>query len=254
MGLFKRLFGRNKETLHTEVKITHEYVKHDVHKVPSAKVLYKKTCPEMIRYKIRGRNNQTQRLCTVKMVALASDDQNAVIAATNLYDVQSCEVILPDPATERQINYAADLGIINPEQYSKDDMSCLITRATHEEDRDDMTPVDQSLAKMAAQYGIYLSVFSGEKRALDCLWLKFTEEEKIRFLIFCIHQNLLRKQTYDLEQSSFIDLYDRFVKDYHNDQRLLRSLSNYIGSDLSLHKELNKQRNAYKIVSEYLSK
>lgn len=43
MGLFKRLFGRNKETLHTKVKITHEYVKHDVHKVPSAKVLYKKT-------------------------------------------------------------------------------------------------------------------------------------------------------------------------------------------------------------------
>jgi len=78
MGLFKRLFGNNKATLHVEVGISHEYVKHEI---PDASVLYKKTCPEMIRYKIRGRDNRSKRLCTVKKVVLASVDQNSVIAA-----------------------------------------------------------------------------------------------------------------------------------------------------------------------------
>lgn len=251
MGLFKRLFGGNNEALLVEVNVSHERINPEI---PPASTLYKKTCPEMVRYKIRGRNNRTKRLCTVRTVALASDDQNVIIKTADLYDIQSCEVVLPDPATERQISYATDLGIVHPEQYSKDDMSCLITRATHEEDRDDTIPVDQSLAKMAAVHGIYLSVFSGEKRALNALWLQFTEEEKLRFLVFCIHQTHLKKTDYNLEYSPYRDLYERFVRDYRDDQRLLRSLSNYIGSDLSLHRELNKQRNAYKIVSEYLSK
>lgn len=251
MGLFKRLFGENDEAIHVEVSISCERMNPEI---PPANILYKKTCPEMVRYKIRGRNNRTKRLCTVRIVALASDDQSVIIKTADLYDVQSCEVVLPDPATERQISYATDLGIVHPERYSKDDMSCLITRATHEENRDDTIPVDQSLAKLAAVHGIYLSVFSGEKRALNALWLQFTEEEKLRFLAFCIHQTHLRKTDYNLEYSPYLDLYDRFVRDYHDDPRLLRSLSNYIGSDLSLHRELNKQRNAYKIASEYLSK
>lgn len=103
-------------------------------------------------------------------------------------------MIIPDPPTERQLRYAADLGIVISDNYSKDDISCLITRAVYEEDRDDMIPVDQSLAKMAADYDIYLSMFSGEKRVLDCLWVKFEEDEKLKFLTFCIHQNLLGKK------------------------------------------------------------
>lgn len=252
MGFFKRLFSSNDEVaVHVEVGISHEHIKPVI---PNANILYKKTCPEMVRYKIRGRNNRTKRLCTIRLVAMASDAQDSVIETTDLYNVQSCEVLLPDPATERQVSYATDLGIIHPEQYSKDDMSCLITRATHDEERDDMIPVDQSLAKLIAEHGIYLSVFCGEKRALNSLWIQFTEEEKLRFLIFCIHQTYLKKTDYNLEQSPYLDLYDRFVRDYRDDQQLHRSLSNYIGSDLSLHKELNKQRNAYKIVSKYLSK
>lgn len=250
MGLFKRLFGNNKETLHVEIGISHEYVKHEI---PDASVLYKKTCPEMIRYKIRGRDNRSKRLCTVKKVVLASVDQNSVIAATNLYDVQSCEVIIPDPPTERQLSYAADLGIVISDNYSKDDISCLITRAVYEEDRDDMIPVDQSLAKMAADYDIYLSMFSGEKRVLDCLWVKFEEDEKLKFLIFCIHQNLLGKKDYDIDHSSYLDLYGRFAEAHRDDQQLRRSLSRYVGSDLSLHKAPNRNRMAYTIVAEFLA-
>ena len=238
-------------TLHTEVNITREYVKPEI---PSAKVLYKKTCPEMVRYKIRGRNKDTKRLCTVRKIALASADQNSVIAATGLYDVQSCEVIPPEPATERQISYAADLGIVHPEQYSKDEISCLITRAKNDTDRDDMTSVDVSLARMAADRDIYLSVFSGEKGVLDSLWRQFTEEEKMQFLIFCIHQNLLGKRDYDLAHSPFLDLYDRFVNEYRADEQMHRSLMRYTGSDLSLQKAPNVNRNAYRIVRDYLNK
>lgn len=250
MGLFKRLFGNNKEMLHVEVGISHEYVKPEI---PNASVLYKKTCPEMIRYKIRGRDNRSKRLCTVKKIVLASVDQSSVIATTNLYDIQSCEVIIPDPPTERQLSYATDLGIIISDNYSKDDISCLITRALYEEDRDDMIPVDQSLAKMAADRDIYLSVFSGEKRALDYLWFKFEEDDKLRFLIFCIHQNLQGEKDYDIGCSSYLDLYDRFVESHRDDQQLRRSLSRYVGSDLSLHKAPNRNRMAYTIVTEFLA-
>lgn len=258
MGLFKWLLGGGKKEkeaetviLHTEVNITREYVKPEI---PSAKVLYKKTCPEMVRYKIRGRNKDTKRLCTVRKVALASADQDSVIAATGLYDVQSCEVIPPDPATERQISYAADLGIVRPEQYSKDELSCLITRAKNDTDRDDMVPVDTSLARMAVDRDIYLSVFSGEKGALDSLWRQFTEDEKMRFLIFCIDQNLSGKQDYDLQHSPHLDLYDHFANEYRTDEPLHRSLTRYTGSDLSLQKTPNTNRNAYRIVRDYLNK
>ena len=145
-------------------------------------------------------------------------------------------------------------GINLSDDYTKEDISCLITRAVHEEDRDDMIPVDLSLAKMVADHNICLSVFSGEKRALNALWFQLSKEEQLRFFIFCIHQNRLKCHSYDLEHSPYLDYYDRFVKEYKDNESLRRSLSGYVGSDLSLNKKPNKQRNAYKIANEFLIK
>lgn len=216
--------------------------------------LQKKTCPEMNIYKIRGRHPETKRLRTVRRVALEPADQEAVIASSGLYDIQFCEIEEQELPSERQINYAIDLGINLSDDYTKEDISCLITRAVHEEDRDDMIPVDLSLAKMVAEHNICLSIFSGEKRALNALWFQLSKEEQLKFFIFCIHQNRLKCHSYDLEHSPYLDYYDRFVEEYKDNESLRRSLSGYVGSDLSLNKKPNKQRNAYKIVNEFLIK
>lgn len=244
MGFLKRLFGT--PVVHTEVEIAHGKVEPQV----NLKNLYKKTCPKMNVYKIRGRNRATGRIRTVRKVALASSSQEEVVASCSLYDIQSFEVDM-EPPTEAQLNYAKDLGVAVSDNYSKNDVSCLITRASSDDGRDDMIPVDINLAKMLADRDVCLSEFSGEKRALDLLWTQLSEGEKIRFFIFCIHQNCLRKQDYDLENSPYLDLYNDFINKYRDNQQFKKSLAGYIGSDLSLHKEPNRRRNAYKIASEY---
>ena len=117
-----------------------------------------------------------------------------------------------------------------------------------------MIPVDLSLAKMVAEHNICLSIFSGEKRALNALWFQLSKEEQLKFFIFCIHQNRLKCHSYDLEHSPYLDYYDRFVEEYKDNESLRRSLSGYVGSDLSLNKKPNKQRNAYKIANAFLIK
>lgn len=249
MGLFKRLFS--KPTVQIEVGITHELVESPR---MDSNDLYRKTCPKMQIYKIRGRSCETKRLRTIRKVALDSADRDKIISFSGLYDVQTFETIEKELPTEAQINYATDLGIALSDKYSKNDLSCLISRMTGDTDRDDMIPVELNLAKLAAEHNVYLSEFSGEKRALNCLWSQLSEDEKILFFIFCVHQNILNDCNYNLRHTPYLDLYECFVRDYRDDQQLLRSLSNYVGSDLSLHKEPNRQRNAYKIASEYLTK
>ena len=248
MGLLGRLFGFGRPKLRIDATIE------DSPSIPrlSKEELHKKTCPKMNVYKIRGRHPETKRLRTVRRVALEPIDQEALFASSGLYDIQSFEIEELEAPSERQISYAIGLGINLSDDYTKEDVSCLITRAVHEEDRDDMIPVDPSLARLAADYNIYLSEFSGEKRALDTLWYQLPKEEELIFFIFCIHQNLLGNHDYDFRNSPHLDLYGRFAEEYKDNESLRRSLRNYYGSDLSLNKKPNKQRNAYKIASEFL--
>lgn len=162
MGLFKRLFS--KPTVQIEVGITHELIKSPR---MDSNDLYRKTCPKMQIYKIRGRSFETKRLCTIRRVALDSADRDEIISFSGLYDVQTFEAIERELPTEAQINYAMDLGITLSDEYSKDDLSCLISRMTGETNRDDMIPVELNLAKLAADHNVYLSEFSGEKKSFE---------------------------------------------------------------------------------------
>jgi hypothetical protein len=252
MGFFRRLFGERTLNIRTEVTVDHERC--EVPRRPIAKEIYVKTCPEMHVYKIRGRSPETKRLRTVRRVHLSSSSREEVIASCGLYDVQEIEILEQEPPTESQIRYAVSLGIALSDEYSKEDLSCLITRVINEEDRDDTTPVDYNLAKLAADHNIYLSAYSGEKRALDSLWLQFAEDERLLFFIFCTHQKYLKKRDYDLYHSPYISVYKKFVEDYRSDEQFQRSLSRYIGSDLSVYKAPNMRRNACKIATEYLLK
>ena len=254
LNLFKRLFGGKPEPSESAKASFSVTLTHSVHEtpLPPKEELYKLTCPKMYIFKVRGRYPETKRLRTVKCFTLDPDDRDSIISQSGLYDIQSIEETSLDPATDAQISYATHLGIELSPDYSIRDLSCLITRAIRDEDRDDITPVDYNLAKMAAHRGIYLSQFSGEKNALDCLWASFSIDERLRFLIFCIHQNFLNKQDYDIEHSPYLDRYNKFAEENISNQQLLRSLSNYCGSDLSLYRNPNRQRNAYKIAVEYL--
>lgn len=84
MGLFKRLFS--KPTVQIEVGITHELIKSPR---MDSNDLYRKTCPKMQIYKIRGRSFETKRLCTIRRVALDSADRDEIISFSGLYDVQN---------------------------------------------------------------------------------------------------------------------------------------------------------------------
>lgn len=216
--------------------------------------LYRKTCPEMISYKIRGRAADTNRIRTEIAVRLKPFEPEDFKKEGTFTEIKTVELIQPEPPSIRQVGYAENLGIQLPDHCCKEDVSCLISRFAGETDRDNMIDVRPTLANYAARKGVFLSVYSGEMRALNLLWYSLSDEEKIIFFIFCIHQNLIGNKEYDVINSTYYPAYKEFANEVSNNIEFLRSIARYVGSDLSLNQKPNEKRNAYAIAREFLVK
>lgn len=214
--------------------------------------LYQKTCPEMVIYKVRGRSSETNRIRTEVIVRVLPFDAEAIYSDPAFTEIVSIQKVNPEPPTLSQIKYAEDLALHLPDGCGKRDASCLITRKLQDEDEDDKIFVHPSLAEFAATNGVFLSTYCGERRALDEVWRKLSDEKKLEFLVFCIHQSIKGKVFYNMDKDMNLPLYIKFAEVNSKNMKLLRSVANYRGSDLSLKRKPNKNRNAYTIAKNYL--
>lgn len=210
-----------------------------------------KTCPEMVEYTVRGRSVITHRIRTEERVSLASDpyDPSSDSAFSEIISCEKCFY----PATEAQLNYLRVLNVDFPPGLSLRDASCLISRALGEIEPDELISVSKELAEIAAAKGIYLSKYCLDGLALNEIWYRMANSEKVEFFIFCLYQNLVGNKDYKLEESKTLPLFEEFREKYENDETFLRYITVYYGSELSVFKPfVNRNRGAYKVAYSFL--
>lgn len=210
-----------------------------------------KTCPEMVEYSVKGRSAITRRIRAEERVSLASDpyDPSSDSAFSEIVSCEKCFY----PATEAQLNYLRVLNVDFPPGLSLRDASCLISRALGEIEPDELIPVSKELAEIAAAKGIYLSKYCLDGLALNEIWYRMANSEKVEFFIFCLYQNLVGNKDYKLGESKTLPLFEEFREKYENDETFLRYITVYCGSELSVFKPfVNHNRGAYKVAYSFL--
>ena len=169
-----------------------------------------------------------------------------------------------DPPTDRQLEYAKDLGIRIPKNACKEDVSALISRSV---DNDDSVP-NPELIDFATQHHLMFSSYIGKKALYDLVFRELPLEDKIAFFCFSIYRYLCEDRTANLEKSRHKQLFYLFAAEYSANEKFVEKMLEYHGRDLRYFGTLKvKTENgsfittggdtknyAYKAAKTYLSK
>ena len=129
--------------------------------------------------------------------------------------------VLSEP-TERQLAYLKDLGVFIPDGITKDDASCMISRATGEDDLESPGP---ELVALAVGLGVRFSAFIGAAGLLRQIVGQTGERDRAALFGYAVRQSLqgsgLGNMLEDPAVGSFYDFADQVAAD----PALLRSLN-----------------------------
>lgn len=135
--------------------------------------------------------------------------------------------VLNEP-TERQLSYLKDLGVHIPDGITKDDASCMISRATGEDDLESPSP---ELVALAVGLGVQFSAFVGASGLLQRIVRQSSERDRAALFGYAVRQSLqgvgLGNMLEDPENGRFYDFADQVVAD----PALLRSLTGREAAD-----------------------
>jgi len=129
--------------------------------------------------------------------------------------------VLCEP-TERQLAYLKDLGVFIPDGITKDDASCMISRATGEDDLESPSP---ELVALAAGLGVQFSAFVGASGLLRQIVGQIGERDRAALFGYAVRQSLQGSSLGNmLEDPAVGSLYD-FADQVVADPALVRSLT-----------------------------
>lgn len=121
--------------------------------------------------------------------------------------------VLSEP-TERQLAYLKDLGVFIPDGITKDDASCMISRATGEDDLESPGP---ELVALAVGLGVRFSAFIGAAGLLRQIVGQTGERDRAALFGYAVRQSLqgsgLGNMLEDPAVGSFYDFADQVAAD-----------------------------------------
>jgi hypothetical protein len=144
-------------------------------------------------YKVRGVNSTSGRSKGVTVSAHTEIEAIILGKEKGLIDPVIEEIIEISEPSERQIEYAKDLGILIPADANIEDVSALISRNLE----DDYDP-DIGLIEFAESFRLKFSKFIGNKSLCDLLFYKLEGEHKSAFFVFQIYKQLVNEESTNL--------------------------------------------------------
>ena len=167
---------------------------------------------------------------TRKAWLLAYDEQHAIDRATALGYVPLYEVTLGEheAPTERQLNYLKDLGVVIPDGITKDDASCLISRATGEDSEEGPSP---ALVALAFGMNKYFSAFIGADGLLSDIVYGSNDRNRAALYAYGVRQCMRGEPFGNMLEDPDLSVYYAFADKVLADEALLRSLSGREPSD-----------------------
>lgn len=178
-------------------------------------------------YKVSGINEATNRKKSIKLEGLSEDDAIESASKQGLKEITAIEIVPFDLPTERQLDYAKSLGLIIPNASTKEDVSALISKRVDK----DGTP-NQGLLEFATNKRIFLSNYIGKTALYEQIFSSLTNRDKIAFFAFSIYRYISDDRYANLDTHANKDLFYEFADSTINDDRFMKSLNKYNGSDL----------------------
>ncbi|MBD5469247.1 MAG: hypothetical protein HDR21_14050 [Lachnospiraceae bacterium] len=134
-----------------------------------------------------------------------------------------------EPATERQIAYAQDLGVVFQSDISKSDLSCLISRATGDDSKEGPEP---DIVDLAVGLGIDFSPYIGARGLLHILFSSVGDHDRAALFAYGVRQNMRGEKFGNMLKDPDVDRFGEFGDLVLADVSLLRSLNDRPAEDL----------------------
>lgn len=136
--------------------------------------------------------------------------------------------ILYEPS-ERQLAYLKDLGVFIPDGITNVDASCMISRATGE---DDLKSPGPELVALAAGLGVEFSAFVGVRGLIGCIYNQSSDRDRAALYAYAVRRSAkgsaFGNMLEDPERGVFYNFADKVLAD----PALLRSLQGRNAADL----------------------
>lgn len=152
-----------------------------------------------------------------------------------------------DAPTQKQLDYAADLGIIIPPDVDKRDVSAMISRVTGEDSLENPTP---ALVELASELKCEVSPYAGYDAFCRAVWGRSDDVMKAALYVYGIDCQSSGAPLGNIYKSPRLDYYRKFWNYIENDPSLVKSLLSRPCDDLN---KANKNAKIYSVATLYLN-
>lgn len=198
-------------------------------------------------YRVRGVDEISGKKKTLKVIARDEAAAEKDVASRGLNPPYTFTEIDFDEPTERQVDYAEDLGIDVESFMNRNDVSALIGKKKD----DDSDPTD-GLMTFAYNRNIYFSPFIGEKSLCTLLLNELSPLYKTAFFAYAVYQSMGNERLGNLDESLVRDKIYEFAELNYCDKNYQRSLDTFLGEDLISFDFDCKRRKAYQDAANFL--
>lgn len=215
----------------------------------------------MRRYQISGTGTSTGRK-RKRVYSATSEEHARELATADETAVDIIEELPPEPPSESQLSFAAELGIALPPGVGKHDVSALISRHTQR----DKEPTARHWG-FAASYGVEANQHVGKKMLFDTIHASLThpgrEHELVEWFTFRVYRELVKGADSALLDSPKSPLFTAIAHELAADGKVVESVRRYDGQQLIWfgnwtspdgreHQGGSKRTTAYKRVADLL--
>ena len=208
-----------------------------------------------VRFIVKGKNPKTGRVKTVTVLGAENEPAETVVKRSGLlepYEVEEQEERIP---TERQFEYARNIGVKFPDDATCTDAAILLTRAENGEEII-QRKIPRELIEIAIyKLNLYIPRYAG---ANDFGWIYYnslngTERyEYFAMKVFCENTG----KPYDFPHEATEDekrMFSDFAEKYQNDRSFIESFSRYSIDDMPIGGTIKKKLKAYDIARAYMN-
>lgn len=189
----------------------------------------------MPEYRIKAMYSETKRKRTTMLVANDTTELHQILKDSGFVEPFEIEN-LPDGTinaenydepTEKQIDYATDLGIEIPQEISRKDLSRLISIY-----EDDDNPANPDLIEFALNRNIITTKYIGKNALYNHVWDTLQGIDKIAFFVFCVYRFCSDDRRGNLDTHPYKGVFYNIANELSSDDDFLRSMNKYYGSDI----------------------
>ena len=179
------------------------------------------------KFKVRAVYIPTNRKRTETLIAKDEEELIERLKNSDFKEPFDIEEIFNE-STDRQLEYAKDLGIKVPKDASLEDVSALISRNV---DGDSLNP-NPELIEYAVDKGLYFSKYIGKKALYNLIYESLSLKDRIAFFCFSVYRHLSDDRQGNLDKHRHKNLFYEFAESEINNDKFLKSLGKYTGEDI----------------------